>query len=79
MSDEKHEEIRRLGSALIEKNPKVFQPRLFSSNSERQQQILSVNLLYFLRPVSPDYTDFVKEFEQLKIRWVKGTYFIPNL
>ena len=23
-----------------------------------------VNLLYFLRPVSPDYTDFVKEFEQ---------------
>ena len=24
MSDEKHEEIRRLSSALFEKNPKVF-------------------------------------------------------
>ena len=29
MSDEKHEEIRRLSSAWIEKNPKVFQPLLF--------------------------------------------------
>jgi len=33
MTDEKHEEIRRLSSTLIEKNPKVFQPLLFSSNS----------------------------------------------
>ena len=33
MSDEKHEEIRRLSSSLIEKNPKVFEPLLFSSNS----------------------------------------------
>ena len=33
MSDEKHEEIRRLSSTLIEKNPNVFQPLLFSSNS----------------------------------------------
>ena len=33
MSDEKHEEIRRLSSTLIDKNPKVFQPLLFSSNS----------------------------------------------
>ena len=30
MSDVKHEEIRKLGSALIEKkNPKVFQPLLW--------------------------------------------------
>ena len=36
MSDEKHEEIRRLSSALIEKNPKVFQPLLFSSNSVKK-------------------------------------------
>ena len=33
MSDEKHDEIRRLSSSLIEKNPKVFEPLLFSSNS----------------------------------------------
>ena len=36
MSDEKHEEIRRLGSALIEKNSKVFHPLLFSSNSVKE-------------------------------------------
>ena len=29
MSDEKYEEIRKLSSALIEKNPKVFLPLLF--------------------------------------------------
>ena len=28
MSDEKHKEFRRLGSVLIEKNPKGFQPLL---------------------------------------------------
>ena len=33
VSDEKHEEIRRLSSSLIERNPKVFEPLLFSSNS----------------------------------------------
>ena len=33
VSDEKHEEIRRLSSCLIERNPKVFEPLLFSSNS----------------------------------------------
>ena len=33
MSDEKHEETRRLSSNLIEKNPKVFEPLVFSSNS----------------------------------------------
>ena len=32
-SDKKHEEIRRLRSSLIEKNPKVFEPLLFASNS----------------------------------------------
>ena len=78
MSDEKHEEIRRLGSALIEKNPKVFQPRLFSLNSARQQQILSTCYIFSDR-FRLIYTDFVTEFEQLKIRWVKGIYFIPNL
>ena len=37
MSDEKHEEIRWLSSALIEKqNPKVFQPLLFSLNSVKE-------------------------------------------
>ena len=36
MSDEKHEEIRRLSSTLIEKNPKVFQPFLFASNSVKE-------------------------------------------
>ena len=33
ISDEKHEEIHRLGSCLIEKNPTVFEPLLFSTNS----------------------------------------------
>ena len=33
ISDEKLEEIRRLSSSLIERNPKVFEPLLFSSNS----------------------------------------------
>ena len=37
MSDEKHEEIRRLSSALIlKKNRKVFQPLLFSSSSVKE-------------------------------------------
>ena len=36
MTDAKHEEIRRLSSTLIEKNPKVFQPPLFSSNSVKE-------------------------------------------
>ena len=36
ISDEKHEEICRLSSTLIEKNPKVFQPLLFSSNSVKE-------------------------------------------
>jgi len=36
MSDEKHEEIRSLSSTLIDKNPKVFQPLLFSSNSVKE-------------------------------------------
>ena len=36
ISDKKHEEIRRLSSTLIEKNPKVFQPLLFSSNSLKE-------------------------------------------
>ena len=31
-TDEKHEEIRRLRYILIEKNPTVFEPLLFSSN-----------------------------------------------
>ena len=33
VSDEKHKEIRRLSYSLIERNPKVFEPLLFSSNS----------------------------------------------
>ena len=36
MTDEKHEEIRRLSSTLIQKNPKIFQPSLFSLNSVRE-------------------------------------------
>ena len=32
MSDEKHEVVGRLSSALIEQNPKVFEPLLFSLN-----------------------------------------------
>ena len=35
-SDEKHEEIRRLSAALIEKNPMVFQPLVSSSNSVKE-------------------------------------------
>ena len=127
MSDEKHEEIRRLSSALIEKNPKFFSRnsslrtlwrnmttvegrtcrhifkivhrcdrfapsrrrrksvlllnQLSLINVHRSQQRIKatffeistgeqhtatdlVNLLYFLRAVSPDHTDFVSEFEQ---------------
>ena len=36
MTDEKHEEIRRLSSTLIQKNPKIFQPSLFCLNSVRE-------------------------------------------
>ena len=32
ISNEKHEEIRTLSSSLTERNPKVFEPQLFSSN-----------------------------------------------
>ena len=32
ISNEKHEEIRTLSSSLTERNPKVFEPLLFSSN-----------------------------------------------
>ena len=60
MSDEKHKEFRRLGSVLIEKNPKVFQPLLVLFELCTQQQILSTCF------ISPDHTDFVKEFEMDK-------------
>ena len=33
ISDDKHKEIRTLSSSSIERNPKVFEPLLFSSNS----------------------------------------------
>ena len=42
--DEKHEEIRRLSSALIEKNPKVYQPLLFSSNSVKEHDIITLRV-----------------------------------
>ena len=45
--------------------------------SSTQQQILSTSLLHFLRPVSPDHTDFVRKFEP--DGYWKGTYFKPNL
>ena len=51
MSDEKHEEIRRLSSTLIKKNPKVFQPLLFSSNSVKEHVINVINDA-FLSPMS---------------------------
>ena len=37
MSDEKHEKTHRVSSCLIEKNPTVFEPLLFSTNSVRVQ------------------------------------------
>ena len=62
MSDEKHEEIRRLSSALIERNPKVFQPLLSSLRYKEKEdhRHSSRNC----RTVSPDHTDFAREFEQ---------------
>ena len=39
MSDEKHEEIHKLSSCLIEKNPMVFEPVIFSTNSVRVQSL----------------------------------------
>ena len=53
ISDEKHEEIRRLRSPLIENNPKVFQSLLFSSNSlkehvKKSNITASVNYLHLL-------------------------------
>ena len=39
MSDEKHEKTHRLSSCLNEKNPTVFEPLLFSTNSVRVQSI----------------------------------------
>ena len=39
LNDEKHEEIHRLSSSLIEKNPTVFEPLLFSTNSVRVQSL----------------------------------------
>ena len=55
MSDEnsKYEEIHRLSFPLIEKNPKVFQSLLFSSNSlkehvKKSNITASVNYLHLL-------------------------------
>ena len=39
MSDDKHEEIHKLRSSLIEKNPTVFEPLLFSTNSGGVQSL----------------------------------------
>ena len=49
MSDEKHEEFRRLGSVLIEKNSKVFQPLLVLFELCTQQQISSTCFIFFDR------------------------------
>ena len=46
MNDEKHEEFRRLGSVLIEKNLKVFQPLLVLFELCTQQQILSTCFIF---------------------------------
>ena len=46
MSDEKHEGFRRLGSVLIEKNLKVFQPLLVLFKLRTQQQILSTCFIF---------------------------------
>ena len=72
MGNEKHEEIRRLSSSLIEKNLKVFQPLLFSLNSVKehvkksstQQQILSTYFIFSDRFCLITQSDFVREFEQ---------------
>ena len=45
MSNEKHEEIHKLSSSLIEKNQTVFEPLLFSTNSVRVQSLY----IYVLR------------------------------
>ena len=50
MSDEKHEEFRRLGAVLIEKNPKVFQPLLVLFELCTQQQILSTCFILLFSP-----------------------------
>ena len=39
ISDEKHEEIHSLRSFLNEKNPRVFEPLLFSTKSVRVQSL----------------------------------------
>ena len=39
LSDGKHEEMHRLSSNLIEKNPTVFEPPLFSTNSVGVQSL----------------------------------------
>ena len=49
MTDAKHEEIRRLSSTLIEKNPKVFQPPLFSSNSVKEHVKVHLTPNFFFR------------------------------
>ena len=39
MSDEKHEKTHMVSSCLIDKNPTVFEPLLFSTNSVRVQSL----------------------------------------
>ena len=56
MSDKKNEEIRRLSSALIEKNPKVFLLLLFSSNSAKEHRGGSRGRVQGCAPSPPEMT-----------------------
>ena len=50
LSDGKHEEMHRLSSNLIEKNPTVFEPPLFSTNSVGVQSLQCITSKPFQSP-----------------------------
>ena len=48
INDREHEEIQRLCSSFIEKNPQVFKALLFSSMCDIKSLLTQLNLLYSL-------------------------------
>ena len=48
INDREHEEIQRLCSSFIEKNPQVFKALLFSSMCDIKSLLTQLNLLYNL-------------------------------
>ena len=61
MSYDKHEKIHILSSCLIEKNPTVFEPLLFSTNSVRRiKKLVTDKKTYVKRMFRSKYYDLLQ-------------------